>query len=75
MAPIVQALETEYQDRMIFSYLDIDDPATDIFQDQLRFSVEPQFFLLDPQGAILRQWTGYVTSAEFRQAFQAALDP
>lgn len=75
MAPIVQSLEDEYRDRVLFTYLDIDDPATRIFQSQLGFRVEPHFFLLDPQGRILRQWIGYVTPDQFRQAFQSALYP
>jgi hypothetical protein len=32
MAPIVHGLEDEYGGQMIFSYLDIDDPANDFFQ-------------------------------------------
>jgi thiol-disulfide isomerase/thioredoxin len=75
MAPIVQALETEYRYRMNFAHLDIDDPATCIFQSQLGFRTGPHYFLLDPQGRVLRQWVGYVTPAEFRQAFNAALSP
>lgn len=73
MAPIVHGLQAEYRDRIIFTYLDIDDPATRLFQSQLKFRVEPHFFLLDPQGRILRQWIGYATPAQFRQAFQEAL--
>jgi thiol-disulfide isomerase/thioredoxin len=73
MAPIVQGLEPEYRNRMNFVYLDIDDPATRIFQSQLGFRTEPHFFLLDAQGHILQQWVGYVTPAQFRQAFDAAL--
>jgi thiol-disulfide isomerase/thioredoxin len=75
MAPIVQSLEDEYSDRMLFTYLDIDDPATETFQSQLGFRVEPHFFLLDPQGRILDEWIGYVTADQFHQAFQAALTP
>ncbi len=73
MAPIVQGLEQEYRYRMNFVYLDIDDPATRSFQSQLGFDTEPHFFLLDAQGHILQQWVGYVTPAQFRQAFNAAL--
>jgi thiol-disulfide isomerase/thioredoxin len=75
MAPTVQSLEDEYREQVLFTYLDIDDPATDTFQSQLGFRVEPHFFLLDPQGHILHQWIGYVTADQFRQAFQSALNP
>lgn len=47
MAPIVQAVEKEYTGRANFVYLDIDDPDTDIFKQQLHYRVEPHFFLLD----------------------------
>lgn len=75
MAPIVQALETEYRGRVNFAHLDIDDPATRLFQRQLGFRAEPHYFLLDPNGRILRQWVGYVTPAQFRQALTSALNP
>lgn len=75
MAPIVQDVEREYQGRAGFIYLDVDDPATKDFRRKLGFRVEPQFFLLDGQGRVLREWTGYVTAAQLRQALNAALNP
>jgi thiol-disulfide isomerase/thioredoxin len=75
MAPVVQGVEREYNTRMNFIYLDIDDPATEVFQRQLGFDAEPQFFLLDQLGIVLQEWQGYVTVDEFRAAFEAALSP
>ncbi len=60
MSPVIQGLESEYQGRAIFTYLDIDDPATSDLQRRLGFRMEPHFFLLDAQGKILYQWTGSV---------------
>jgi thiol-disulfide isomerase/thioredoxin len=75
MAPVVQQIEQEYRGKANFVYLDVDDPATKDFQRQLGFRIEPQFFLLDAQGRVLRQWVGYVTLDQFRQALNAALYP
>ena len=73
MAPVVHSLEAQYPDRVIFTYLDIDDPATQSFKQQLGFRVEPHFFLLDAQGNVIKQWVGYVTYDQLRQALDAAL--
>jgi thioredoxin-related protein len=73
MAPVVQGVEKEYIGRVNFIYLDIDDPATDLFKQQLRYRVEPHFFLLDEHGKVLQQWVGYVTVEQFRQALDSAL--
>jgi len=73
MAPVVQGIEKEYTGQVNFIYLDIDDPATDLFKQQLHYRVEPHFFLVDAQGKVLQQWVGYVTVEQFRQALDAAL--
>lgn len=73
MAPIVHGLESEYSDRIIFVYLDIDDPATNAFKQELGYFVQPHFFLLDGQGNVLKQWTGPVSAQELIQAFDSAL--
>jgi thiol-disulfide isomerase/thioredoxin len=75
LASTIQGLEHEYQGKARFIYLDVDDPATETFQRQLGFRIEPQFFLLDEQGRVLNQWTGYVTPLQLRQALDAALAP
>jgi hypothetical protein len=74
MAPIVHGLEAEYSDRMIFTYLDIDDPATEDFKSQLSYQVQPHFILLDADGNVLQQWVGRVTEGEFMAAFEAGLN-
>jgi thiol-disulfide isomerase/thioredoxin len=74
LAPIVHGLEAEYGQRMNFIYLDIDDPATKIFKSQLGYRYQPNLFLLDEHGSILKQWLGYVDEADLRAAFDAALN-
>jgi len=73
MAPIVHGLEAEYGEKMKFTYLDIDDPATDVFKKALGYQVQPHIFLLDEDGKVIKQWLGFVSEEEFRQAFDAAL--
>jgi thiol-disulfide isomerase/thioredoxin len=74
MAPLIIGLEKEYRGRANFVYLDIDNPANTIYKRQLGFRMEPHFFLLDPQGKILKQWIGYVTVEQLRKAFETALE-
>jgi len=74
MAPLMNALEAEYGDRMNFIFLDIDNPATQVLKKQLGFRVQPQFILLDEKGGVLKRWSGFVKEADFHAAFEAALD-
>ncbi|MGD8633870.1 MAG: hypothetical protein PVF85_09895 [Anaerolineales bacterium] len=70
MAPIVHGLEVEYIDQVDFVYLDIDDPRTDPFKQQLGYRYQPHIFLLDGEGNIVQQWVGPVSEADL----VAALD-
>lgn len=69
----MHGLEAEYADRIIFSYLDIDDPANDEFKQQLGYRYQPHLFLLDADGNVLDQWVGPVKREELEMAFQDAL--
>ncbi len=73
MAPIVHGLEDRYTDRMTFSYLDIDDPATAPFRSALGFRYQPELYLLDAQGTVIQKWVGPVKGEELAAAFDAAL--
>jgi hypothetical protein len=73
MAPMVHGLEAEYYGRIHFVFLDADDKATLGFQRALGFKSQPEFFLLDGEGQVLKHWFGYVEQADFRQQFEQAL--
>ena len=73
MAPIVHGLEDRYSDRMAFSYLDIDDPATASFRSTLGFRYQPELYLLDAQGNVIQKWIGPVQEQDLAAAFDAAL--
>ncbi len=61
MAPMVHGLEAKYFGRIKFSYLEISNPLTNDFQQQLGYRVRPSMYLLDADGNILYQWIGFQT--------------
>jgi thioredoxin-related protein len=73
MAPVVHGLESEYAGRVNFVYLDVDDPNTKEFQQALGRRAQPEFYLLDGEGNVLKQWFGRVTPEDFEAAFAEAL--
>ncbi len=73
MAPMVHGLEAEYSGRVKFSYLDADDPQTDVFQEALGFYYQPEFYFLDAEGNLIKKLVGYISEDEFRTLFDASL--
>lgn len=69
----MHGLEAEYNGKVNFSYLDIDDPATEPFKLSLGYRVQPHIFLLDAQGNVIQQWLGPVNREELALAFETAL--
>ena len=74
LAPEIHTLETHYGERINFVYLDIDDPANDIFKQQLHYHKQPQFYLLDREGNVVRQWLGTVAFDELVSTFESILN-
>jgi len=69
MAPIVHGLEAEYSGKIKFSFLDADDPNTDAFQRTLGFAYQPEFYLLDANGNVLKKFIGLVSREDFTAEF------
>jgi len=69
MAPMVHGLEAKYFGKIKFSYLEISDPQTEDFRNDLDFKYRPSFYLLDKDGNILYQWAGYQTQDQFEDVF------
>ena len=69
MAPMVHGLEAKYFGRIKFSYLDADDPNTFDFQSALGFRYQPEIYLLDGDGKLLKKWVGYTTQEQFEEEF------
>ena len=69
MAPMVHGLEAKYHGKIKFSYLDASDPRTQNFQRALGFRYQPEFYLLDGNGNLLKKWVGLVSQDEFETVF------
>ena len=69
MAPMVHGLEAKYFGRIRFTYLDADDPQTRDFQRILGFSYQPEIYLLNGNGDILKKWVGYTTEEQLESVF------
>ena len=73
MAPMVHGLEAEYFGKVKFSYLDADDPSTDVFQRTLGFYYQPELYLLDANGNVLKKFVGFTTEEQLRSTFDQYL--
>ena len=69
MAPMVHGLEAKYFGKIKFNYLDADDPNTLGFQRTLGFVYQPEIYLLDGNGNILKKWVGYTSPEQFEEEF------
>jgi hypothetical protein len=72
--PIVHGLERKYGDRIDFLRLSIHNPATFALQKQLGFTVTPEFFLLDANGAVLAHWDDGFSVEGVEQVFAGLLN-
>ena len=69
MAPMVHGLEAKYFGKIKFSYLDASDPNTAEFQRALGFAYQPEIYLLDGSGNLLKKWVGFTSQEEFEAVF------
>lgn len=71
----MHGLEAQYGDRIAFTYLDVDDPATADLKAALRFRVQPQLVLLSADGMILETWFGSPDAQALEASLLAAIAP
>ena len=69
----MHGLEAEYYDEINFVYLDVDDPANASFKEQFDFRYQPQLFLLDGEGQVVKEWVGPISREKFVAAFEEIL--
>lgn len=69
MAPMVHGLEAKYFGRIKFVFLDADDANTKPFQQQLGFFYQPEVYLLDGNGNVLKKWVGFTSEKQFEEVF------
>ncbi|MBI5714035.1 MAG: hypothetical protein HZC38_11535 [Chloroflexi bacterium] len=68
---MVHGLQAKYEDKIQFTYLDIDDPNTRSFKHALGYRAQPHFFLLDTNGKTVKEWLGFVQESDLETAFGA----
>jgi hypothetical protein len=71
LAPVVNGLAKTYGSHIKFVRVNIHDPKTVALQTQLGFMTTPEFFLIDPQGNVLRQWAEDITADGVGQVLDA----
>jgi len=71
MYPILKRLEAEYFQQINFIYLDIDDPANTAIKNQLGYRLQPEFYLVDANGNVLKHWLGLVNPNELETAIKS----
>jgi thiol-disulfide isomerase/thioredoxin len=74
MAPSVHGLEQIYGDQVNFVYLDRDKDTTVELRNQLGYVYQPHIFILDAEGNILYQRSGYVEAVELQAQIESALN-
>ena len=70
---MVHGLEAEYSGKVKFSYLDADDPNTDEFQRTLGFYYQPELYLLDANGNVLKKFIGFTSQEDLTAEFEKYL--
>ena len=73
MAPIVHGLEETYAGEIRFTYLDIDDPSTELFKQYFGYRYQPEYYLVGPDGEVLNVWYGQVSPDAFMKVFDTVL--
>jgi len=71
MYPIIKRLEAEYFQQVNFIYLDIDDPGNTAIKNQLGYRLQPELYLVDANGNVLKHWIGLVNPNELETAIKS----
>ena len=66
---MVHGLEAKYFGKIKFNFLDADDPQTDGIQQTLGFQYQPEIYLLDGNGKLLKKWIGFTSADQFEEVF------
>jgi hypothetical protein len=60
MEPVVHGFGPECSGGINFAFLNAEDPAAEPFKRDFGFRVQPEFYLLDGQGQVAKEWAGYI---------------
>ena len=69
----MHGLEREYGEHITFVRVNIHFQETRTLQENLGFTLAPEFFLMDADGRILGHWDEEVTVAQLRDTFDRVL--
>ena len=69
----MHGLEREYGEHITFVRVNIHFQETRTLQENLGFTLAPEFFLMDADGRILGHWDEEVTLAQLRDTFDRVL--
>jgi hypothetical protein len=66
---MVHGLEAKYFGKIKFTYLDASDSRTQGFQRALGFHYQPELYLLDTHGNMLKKWVGFTSEQDLESGF------
>ena len=69
----MHGLQREYGERITFVRVNIHLQATRALQEELGFTLAPEFFLVDGNGKILGHWDEEVTVTQLKDTFDRVL--
>lgn len=72
MRPIVDEVRAQYQDRVVFRYLDANGDGRDAFK-QYGLLGHPSYVLLRPDGSVAWRFLGYRTREQFSAEIEKVL--
>ena len=73
LLPTLYDLETEYQGKVDFFFLDTDNPANNTVKDSLKLQGHPYSVLLNADGSIEHRWFGHIPADQFRAEIDKVL--
>lgn len=73
MEPIVNGLEMEYEDTIIFEQVDANSPSGRAAMNQYEVRGHPSYVILDQMGNMVWQYTGQTDSAFLSNQLQTSL--
>ncbi len=73
MKPVVNRLEQEYEGRVEFKAINIDDASSQTAKDKYRFLGQPQFVLVGGEDNVLSSRNGMQTYEQLKKDIEAAL--
>lgn len=72
MMPVIDGLAKEYDGRVKFTRLNVDDPANRSQTNKYSVRGVPHFFLVSQTGQLVTQWIGVTPAEQLRQGFARA---